>query len=147
MTILKSININPTFTAHPTETKRNSLIDKQRRVLGLIKQFLDNNINQKKKQRIRLEILKLCKLILSTDDVRSRRVSINEEIENVIKNTISSLWHAVPSLAEDLESSFFHFYGKKIEVHEFLNFQTWVGGDRDGNQMLRLKLVNLLWSV
>ena len=31
--IFKSININPTFTAHPTETKRNSLIDKQRRIL------------------------------------------------------------------------------------------------------------------
>ena len=116
------------------------MIDKQRRVLALIEEFLDDNINQKKKQRIRLEILKLCKLILGTDDVRSRRVSINEEIENVIKNTISSLWHAVPSLAEDLESSFFHFYGKKIEVHEFLNFQTWVGGDRDGNPNVTFKI-------
>ena len=38
--------------------------------------------------------------------IRSSRVSINEEVENVIKNTISSLWHAVPLLAEDLE---FHF--------------------------------------
>ena len=140
MAIIKSIHINPTFTAHPTETKRNSLIDKQRRVLVLIEQLLDNNVNQKEKQRIRFEALKLCKLILGTDDVRSRRVSINEEIENVIKNTISSLWHAVPLLAEDLESSFFHFYGKKIEVHEFLNFQTWVGGDRDGNPNVTFKI-------
>ena len=112
MGIISSININPTFTAHPTETKRNSLIDKQRRVLSLIEKLSDDNINQKQRQGIRLEVLRLCKLILSTDDVRSRRVSINEEIENVIKNTINSLWHAVPLLAEDIESSFLHFYGK-----------------------------------
>ena len=138
--IIKSIHINPTFTAHPTETKRNSLIDKQRRVLSLVEKLLDKNINQKEDQAIRLEVLRLCKLILGTDDVRSRRVSINEEIENVIKNTINSLWHAVPLLAEDMESAFFHFYGKKIDIHEFLSFQTWVGGDRDGNPNVTFKI-------
>ncbi|MFL3005679.1 MAG: phosphoenolpyruvate carboxylase [Candidatus Neomarinimicrobiota bacterium] len=131
--ILKSININSTFTAHPTETKRNSLIDKQRRILLLVEKLLDNNFDQKEKLKIKFKALKLCKLVLLTDDVRNHQVSINEEIENVIKNTSNSLWHAVPLLVEDLENAFYNYYNKKINLHEFLNFQTWVGGDRDGN--------------
>ena len=63
----KVININPTFTAHPTEKKKKSLIDKQRRVLALIEEFLDDNINQKRRQRARRNI-KAGKLILGTDD-------------------------------------------------------------------------------
>ena len=138
--ILKSININPTFTAHPTETKRNSLIDKQRRILLLIEKLLDNSLDQKEKLQIKFKALKLCKLVLLTDDVRSHKVSINEEIENVIKNTTNSLWNAVPLLAEDLENAFYNYYNKRISLHEFLNFQTWVGGDRDGNPNVTYKI-------
>ncbi len=140
ISIFKSININPTFTAHPTETKRNSLINKQRRILMLIEKLLDKDIDQKEELEIKFKALKLCKLILLTDDVRSHKVSINEEIENVIKNTTYSLWNAVPLLAEDLENAFYTYYNKKISLHEFLNFQTWVGGDRDGNPNVTYKI-------
>ena len=51
LSIFKSININPTFTAHPTETKRNSLINKQRRILMLIEKLLDNGYRSKRKVR------------------------------------------------------------------------------------------------
>ena len=140
LSIFKSININPTFTAHPTETKRNSLIDKQRRILLLIEKLLDSSLDQKERLKIRFKVLKLCKLILLTDDVRSHQVSINEEIENVIKNTANSLWNAVPLLAKDLESAFYNYYNKKISLHEFLNFQTWVVGDRDGTPNVTSKI-------
>ena len=50
-----------------------------------------------------------------------------------MKNTISSLWEAVPQLAEDIESSFVDYYGKNIKSPNFIKFHTWVGGDRDGN--------------
>ena len=75
-----------------------------------------------------------------TDDVRSHKVSIIEEIDNVIKHTTYSLWNAVPLLAEDLENAFYNYYKKNISLHEFLNFQTWVGGDRDGNPNVTYKI-------
>ncbi len=131
--ILKSINVIPTFTAHPTETKRNSIINKQRKILHFLEKITSDELTKKEENQIKSEALRLCKLIFFTDDVRRHRISVEEEIQNVIKNTINSLWDAVPILAENLESAFFEYYNKKINIHEFINFHTWVGGDRDGN--------------
>ena len=131
--ILRSINIIPTFTAHPTETKRNSIINKQRKILHLLEKVTSDNLIKKEENQIKSEALRLCKLIFLTDDVRRHRISVEEEIQNVIKNTINSLWDAVPTLAESLKSAFFEYYNKEVNIHEFINFHTWVGGDRDGN--------------
>ena len=50
--------------------------------------------------------------IPTTGTYIEKDLSINEEIENVIKNTTNSLWKAVPLLAEDLENAFYNYYNK-----------------------------------
>ena len=131
--ILQSVSIHPTFTAHPTETKRQSIIHKQKKILSLIEKMLEHNISEKERSNLEDKAIRLCRLIFLTDDVRTQGVSAKEEIKNTIKNTISALWEAVPLLAEDLESSFYDYYDRGIDLPQFMNFHTWVGGDRDGN--------------
>ena len=131
--MLKSVSIHPTFTAHPTETKRQSIISKQKKILYYIEKMLDDGFSKKEKLKFENEALRLCDLIFLTNDVRSHSISVHDEINNTVKNTIASLWEAVPQLAEDIESSFVDYYGKKIQSPNFIKFHTWVGGDRDGN--------------
>jgi len=131
--ILKSVSIHPTFTAHPTETKRQSIISKQKKILNFVEKLLDEGLSKKEKSKFENEALRLCNLIFLTDDIRAHGISVYDEINNTVKNTISSLWEAVPQLAEDIESSFVDYYGKRIKSPHFIKFHTWVGGDRDGN--------------
>ena len=131
--MLKSVSIHPTFTAHPTETKRQSIISKQKKILYYVEKILDNDFSKKEKLKFENEALRLCNLIFLTDDIRAHGISVYDEINNTVKNTITSLWEAVPQLAEDIESSFVDYYGETIKSPDFIKFHTWVGGDRDGN--------------
>ena len=47
--ILKGIRIHPTFTAHPTESRRQSSMGKQKNIIKKIDQILFDNIGEKEK--------------------------------------------------------------------------------------------------
>ena len=61
--MLKSISIHPTFTAHPTETKRQSIISKQKKILYYVEKILDDDFSKKEKSKFENEALRLCNLI------------------------------------------------------------------------------------
>ena len=60
--MLKSVSIHPTFTAHPTETKRQSIISKQKKILYCVEKILDD-FSKKEKLKFENEALRLCNLI------------------------------------------------------------------------------------
>ena len=86
--MLKSVSIHPTFTAHPTETKRQSIISKQKKILYYVEKILDNDFSKKEKLKFENEALRLCNLIFLTDDIRAHGISVYDEINNTVKNTI-----------------------------------------------------------
>ena len=133
ISILKSIKVHPTFTAHPTESRRQSSIDKQKYIIKKINQILFDPIGEKEKENLMNEVKRLCALLMMTDDIRSHRISIRDEINNTINNTLDALWSAVPRLSHDIASAFEIYYNEKITISNFIRFHNWVGGDRDGN--------------
>ena len=133
MDIVRSVSIHPTFTAHPTETRRQSIINKQKKLLQIIDLILNEDLSASDLARYENEAKRLCGLIMLTDDIRSHSISVQDEINNTINSTIEALWDAVPDLLNDLEFSFSEYYGEKVELENVLSFHSWVGGDRDGN--------------
>lgn len=133
MDIVRSVSIHPTFTAHPTETRRQSIINKQKKLLQIIDLILNEDLSASELARYENEAKRLCGLIMLTDDIRSHSISVQDEINNTINSTIEALWDAVPDLLNDLEFSFSEYYGEKVELENVLSFHSWVGGDRDGN--------------
>ncbi len=53
--MLKSVSIHPTFTAHPTETKRQSIISKQKKILYYVEKILNNDFSKKEKLKFENE--------------------------------------------------------------------------------------------
>ena len=131
--IVRNVAIHPTFTAHPTETRRQSIINKQKKLLQLIDIILNEKLSDSDLNQHKNEAKRLFTLIMLTDDIRSHSISVQDEINNTINSTIEALWDAVPALLNDLESSFLDYYEEKIDLKNILSFHSWVGGDRDGN--------------
>ena len=131
--IIGSIKIHPTFTAHPTETRRPSIIKKQKKLLQIIDTILNDELSSMNLKKYEDEAIRICKLIMLTDDVRSHSITAKDEINNTIKSTIDTLWYTISELSNDIESSFEEYYEEKVFLGDILRFHSWVGGDRDGN--------------
>ena len=85
-------------------------------------------------EKLESEILILWK----TDEVRLKKPTVIDEVENGLYYFRTSLFKAVPQIYSDLEKAISRTYKdnpdtKKIIVPSFIRFGSWIGGDRDGN--------------
>ena len=133
---LKRVLIVPVFTAHPTEVARRSVMFKRRRI-GDFLATLDR-IPVPEQDLARLEQLVLAEItsLWQTDEVRSRRPTVYDEIKMGLDYYDVSIFETLPSLYREIAEALHASYGLEIEtlaLPQVLNFGSWIGGDRDGN--------------
>ncbi len=134
--LLARIHVTPVFTAHPTEVARRSVMFKRRRISDLLEQIdripLPDNELESLEQDISAEITALWQ----TDDVRSARPTVRDEIRMALDYYESSLFDTLPVLYAEVAQALASEYGVASEVAELpllISFGSWIGGDRDGN--------------
>ena len=136
--LLDHLKYIPVFTAHPTEAKRRSEMHLMRRIFSMILELQQYKGQSIKKEEL-LEKLESEILILwKTDEVRLKKPTVIDEVENGLYYFRTSLFKAVPQIYSDLEKAISRTYKdspdtKKIIVPSFIRFGSWIGGDRDGN--------------
>jgi len=133
---LRRVLIIPVFTAHPTEVARRSVMSKRRRI-GEFLTTLDC-IPIPEQDLARLEELVLAEItsLWQTDEVRSRRPTVYDEIKMGLDYYDVSIFATLPTLYREIAEALRASYGLDIEAHELpqvLRFGSWIGGDRDGN--------------
>jgi len=133
---LKRVLIVPVFTAHPTEVARRSVMFKRRRI-GEFLAALDR-IPVPEQDMARLEELVLAEItsLWQTDEVRSRRPTVYDEIKMGLDYYDVSIFETLPSLYREISEALRASYGLEIEpldLPQVLIFGSWIGGDRDGN--------------
>ena len=133
---LKRVLIIPVFTAHPTEVARRTVMFKRRRI-GEFLELLDR-IPVPEQDMARLEQLVLAEItgLWQTDEVRSRRPTVYDEIKMGLDYYDVSIFETLPGLYREISESLSSSYGLEIEAHALplvLRFGSWIGGDRDGN--------------
>jgi phosphoenolpyruvate carboxylase len=133
---LKRVLIVPVFTAHPTEVARRSVMFKRRRI-GDFLATLDR-IPVPEQDLARLEQLVLAEItsLWQTDEVRSRRPTVYDEIKMGLDYYDVSIFETLPSLYREISEALRASYGLEIEalaLPQVLCFGSWIGGDRDGN--------------
>ena len=133
---LRRVLVVPVFTAHPTEIARRSVMFKRRRI-GDFLSALDR-IPLPSQDLARLEQLVLAEItsLWQTDEVRSRRPTVYDEIKMGLDYYDVSIFETLPSLYREISEALQHSYGMEVDtlsLPQVLAFGSWIGGDRDGN--------------
>lgn len=131
--LISKLDIQPTLTAHPTEARRRSILFKQQYIAAHLTRLRQYNPTPEETEDILLELHNEIALLLGTDEVRPRRLTVEDEVEHGLYFVSNTIWHAVPRIYEDLRRASRKYFGIEPDLPVLLRYRTWIGGDRDGN--------------
>lgn len=133
LAVIQKLDIQPTITAHPTEARRHSVLVKQQHITSMISRLEDEAFTPEERDSMVAEILNEINLLLATDEVRTEKVTVEDEVENGMFYFMNSIWETIPVLYEDLRHAFETYYDESPGLPTVLRYRSWIGSDRDGN--------------
>jgi phosphoenolpyruvate carboxylase len=132
--------ISPVLTAHPTEVQRKSILDAERDIAQLLaarddirakataagtrRDALSPRELAANEAQISARVLQLWQTRL----LRFTKLTVADEVENVLSYYESTFLREIPRIYADLERKL-----GQHTVNSFLRMGQWIGGDRDGN--------------
>eukprot|EP00539_Tryblionella_compressa_P014206 CAMPEP_0178826270 /NCGR_PEP_ID=MMETSP0746-20121128/6660_1 /TAXON_ID=913974 /ORGANISM="Nitzschia punctata, Strain CCMP561" /LENGTH=964 /DNA_ID=CAMNT_0020488079 /DNA_START=53 /DNA_END=2947 /DNA_ORIENTATION=+ len=136
---LSTQQVELVLTAHPTEVNRRTILEKQRRVQGILtqadglreKNLPSTGFAQRELDRaMEREIAS----IWQTDEVSRIKPTPQNEAERGTLVVETVLWEALPNFLRKLNSMTESTLGKSLPLDATpIKFSSWMGGDRDGN--------------
>ncbi|MHB1228723.1 MAG: phosphoenolpyruvate carboxylase, partial [Halothiobacillus sp.] len=137
-TLLNRLIYMPVFTAHPTEAKRRTVMDLQRRIFLMCAEMDRPDVAGIERTRVHLQVKAVILSLLKTNEVRSTKPEVHDEIRLGLYYFRTSIFDAVPLAYRYLERAVDVNFndknpGNPVIVPSLLRFGSWIGGDRDGN--------------
>ncbi|MCG6888558.1 MAG: phosphoenolpyruvate carboxylase [Gammaproteobacteria bacterium] len=136
----------PVFTAHPTESRRRTIMHHQREVFKIIDQLTDPRLSQFDRDDL-VDTLQLqIETLWLTNEVRASKPTVIDEIKMGLHYFQRSLYEAVQVDYRYLERAVLNTYGEDdhgnpvVTIPSFIQFGSWIGGDRDGNPFVTAQL-------
>jgi len=134
--LLGKVCVSPVFTAHPTEVARRSVMFKRRRISDLLEQLDRIPVPAAEMDALERDLTAEITALWQTDDVRTARPTVRDEIRMALDYYESSLFHTLPVLYNEVAAAFAAEYDGAVALGELpivVSFGSWIGGDRDGN--------------
>ncbi len=132
--LLSRAQVRLVLTAHPTEARRRTIIDKQARVFRIIRDLDERRPLPAEVERARVRLASTIAELWSSNEVRAVQPTVLDELHAGLIHFRQTLVHVVPQIYRDLEEALEDLYPDEfIPVPPFLTFGSWIGGDRDGN--------------
>jgi phosphoenolpyruvate carboxylase len=129
----KDALVSPVLTAHPTEVRRKSTMDREMEVAALLDRRervqMTPEEAEASDEQLRREVLTLWQ----TNLLRRTKLTVLDEVENGLSFYDYTFLREVPQLIGVLEDRLNVGDEAASEVASFLKMGSWIGGDRDGN--------------
>ncbi len=125
--------VSPVLTAHPTEVRRKSTMDREMEVAHLLDRRervqLTPEEAEASDEQLRREVLTLWQ----TNLLRRTKLTVLDEVSNGLSFYDYTFLREVPRLICSLEDKLNTGDEAAGEIASFLRMGSWIGGDRDGN--------------
>ena len=132
--IAKSLNIGIVLTAHPTEVKRRTLIQKYHALTEILEQRILLTNYPSKLKILDKKLYDEITIIWNTDEIKRSRPTPAEEARWGLAIIEDSLWDTIPKVYRRLNQIFEQNMSKGLPKNfNPIEFGSWMGGDRDGN--------------
>lgn len=140
---LRDLEVSPVITAHPTEVRRKTVLDRVDEVATLLDRRAHAAGSPTEIDEIdaalRLEAL----LLWQTAEVRLSKLRVRDEINEALRYYQSSIFRTVPQLHRDLETLAADRLGEVVSNPRAISMGSWIGGDRDGNPFVTAEVLKL----
>jgi phosphoenolpyruvate carboxylase len=134
--------VSPVLTAHPTEVRRKSTIDREMEIAALLDRRERVQLTAEElaadDEKLRREVLTLWQ----TNLLRRTKLTVLDEVANGLSFYDYTFLHEVPRLHCVLEDRLNEGEGAaQGELASFLRMGSWIGGDRDGNPFVTAEVM------
>lgn len=131
---VEAATIEPVFTKHPTESKREAILRLHRELYRLVRRQHDYaDLTPEKEEEIAELLLDL---LWRSGEIYTRKPKVEDENKNVLFYLVEIFPHTLRPARNRLRKAwkrvFPDFKGRAPELPS-LSFGSWVGGDRDGH--------------
>ncbi|MBX6333379.1 MAG: phosphoenolpyruvate carboxylase [Gemmatimonadaceae bacterium] len=131
--LLRTLHVSPTITAHPTEAKRVTVLEKHRAIYARLVE-LDGDHPPHERARLIDALRTDIDLLWMTGELRLARPTVAQEVAWGIYFVETTLFDAVRELHDDLDRALAAAYpDASLEAPTCVELGSWIGGDRDGN--------------
>jgi phosphoenolpyruvate carboxylase len=132
--LLEVLRVRPVITAHPTEAKRVTVLEKHRKIYRRLVDLESPRWTPRERQALIVVLRNEIELLWNTGELRLVKPTVPQEVFWGLHFFNETLFEAVPDLLEKLERALAHAYPQeRFQVPAFFQFGSWIGGDRDGN--------------
>ena len=140
--LLRRICVSPVITAHPTEVARRSVMFKRRRISDLLEHLDRIPVPESQLEAMERDLTAEITALWQTDEVRSARPTVRDEIRMALDYYEASLFDTLPVLYAEVASALASEFPSEnaivsvtnvCDLPQLVRFGSWIGGDRDGN--------------
>jgi phosphoenolpyruvate carboxylase len=132
--LLSNLRIRPVITAHPTESKRVTVLEKYRRIYLLLRDLELPRWTELERTRLLADLKDQIELVWMTGELHLEKPTVQHEVSRGLHFFDETLFTQAPKILAHLDDALAkHYPGRHFEVPPFFQFGSWIGGDRDGN--------------
>ena len=135
--LFADVRVEPVFTAHPTESTRKIILEKQERIAAQLLARLDPERTPREERVAWARIRENVTAAWQTEEHPSARPTVADEREHVLYYVSHVLYRILPALHEGLRDALDEVFGPPAGVEPptapLVRPGSWVGGDMDGN--------------
>jgi phosphoenolpyruvate carboxylase len=132
--LLQNLRIRPVITAHPTEAKRVTVLEKHRRIYRRLVDLESPRWTPRERAALVDQLRNDIELLWMTGELRLERPTVPQEVYWGLHFFSETLFDATGEVLEKFDRLLLQTYpGERFRLSPFLQFGSWIGGDRDGN--------------